>query len=66
MVQIRAFNIQWDTDQEDAGDLNLPTEVTLKFTPEPDEDLEDQISEELSQLTGFCHKGFQYCVEGDF
>lgn len=49
-----AYNIEWDVDDEE--DLNdLPKEVEI-----PDDlDDEDEISDYLSDLTGFCHNGFE-------
>lgn len=50
---MKAYNIIWDVD--DPADLeNLPTEMEI---PEGMTD-EDEISEYLSDETGFCHKGF--------
>ena len=52
---MKAINIQWDTD----GELvELPDEIDI---PEGMED-EDEISDYLSDITGFCHKGF-YLVD---
>ena len=51
---MKAFDIQWDLDEEDAG-VQLPSEVDI---PEEMTD-EDEISDYLSDLTGFCHKGFR-------
>lgn len=47
----RATNIQWDTDGED---IDLPTEMDI---PADIED-EDEISDYISDETGFCHFGF--------
>ena len=50
---MKATNIEWDVDDE--GDLAfLPTEIEI---PDEMED-EDEISDYLSDITGFCHKGF--------
>ena len=50
---MKAYNIIWDVD--DPADLeNLPTEMEI---PEGMTD-EDEISDYLSDETGFCHKGF--------
>lgn len=48
---LKAVNIQWDTDGED---VELPSEIVL---PEGMED-EDEISDYISDETGFCHFGF--------
>lgn len=53
MGRLVAINIQWDVDSEE--DLNhLPQRVVL---PEGMVD-DDEISDYLSDLTGFCHYGF--------
>lgn len=50
---MKATNIIWDVDYEE--DLeNLPTEIEI---PEGMTD-EDEISDYISDETGFCHKGF--------
>ena len=49
-VFMKATNIEWDLE-------TLPTEVEI---PDGMED-EEEISDYLSDLTGFCHKGF--CLE---
>jgi hypothetical protein len=55
-VFMKATNIEWDVDCPE--DLEtLPTEVEI---PDGMED-EEEISDYLSDLTGFCHKGF--CLE---
>ena len=49
----KAVSIEWDADSEE--DLkSLPTEVNI---PPGLTDI-DEISDYLSDLTGFCHKGF--------
>ena len=51
--QLYAINIQWDVDYEE--DLNyLPQKVVLPKGMTND----DEISDYLSDLTGFCHRGF--------
>ena len=46
---MRAVNIIWDVDSE--KDLEfLPTEIEIND--------EDEISDYISDITGFCHKGF--------
>lgn len=51
---MKAINIIWDTDGED---ISLPTEIDI---PEGMED-EEEISDYLSETTGYCHKGFALC-----
>ena len=53
MSRLVAINIQWDVDNEEDLD-SLPQRVIL---PEEMTD-DDEISDYLSDLTGFCHRGF--------
>lgn len=55
---MKAINIMWDVD--DKKDLkHLPTEITI---PEGMTDKEE-ISDYLSDVTGFCHEGFELVEE---
>ena len=48
---MKAVNILWDLDEENRGNgVTLPTDI------DPDDD--DEISDYLSDVTGFCHNGF--------
>lgn len=50
---MKAINIIWDVDYEKDQDL-LPTEIEI-----PDEITEiDEVSDYISDITGFCHYGF--------
>ena len=49
----KAVSIEWDVDSEEDLKL-LPTEIDI---PPELTDI-DEISDYLSDLTGFCHKGF--------
>lgn len=51
---MRAVNIEWDTDGDKEIFENLPKEIEI-----PDGMTEDEVSEYLSDITGFCHKGYQ-------
>lgn len=54
----RAVNIQWDTDD---GFTDLPSELDI-----PDDITSlDEISDFLSDLTGFCHFGFDVVYKED-
>ena len=50
-----AYNIQWDTDDIDPEDLDLPNEITIPDTITDD----DEISDYITDITGFCHFGFE-------
>lgn len=58
MSRLVAINIQWDVDYEEDLD-GLPQKVIL---PEGMTD-DDEISDYLSDLTGFCHYGFSLIEE---
>jgi len=54
---MKAINIKWDIDEEDDEalcEIDLPTEIDI---PNGMED-EDEISDYISDVTGFCHFGF--------
>ena len=50
---MKVVNIDWDVDYEDDLEF-LPTEIEI---PNGMKD-ENEISDYLSDMTGFCHKGF--------
>ena len=50
---MKAINISWDVDNENDRQF-LPTEIEI---PNDITD-EDEISDYISDLTGFCHCGF--------
>ena len=50
---MKAVDIDWDVDNEEDR-ASLPTEIEI---PTGMED-EDDISDYLSDCTGFCHRGF--------
>ena len=52
---MKAINIIWDTDEEDILET-LPKEIEI---PKEIKDDEDKISDYLSDVTGFCHYGFE-------
>lgn len=55
-------NIEWDTD---GGKPKLPKElkVTVPNDLESYEEIEEFISDEISNMTGYCHKGFVTTLE---
>lgn len=52
---MKAINIIWDTDGEN---IELPNEIELPFGMVD----EDEISDYISDQTGFCHCGFELIV----
>lgn len=51
---MRAINIKWDVDNDEDGDIELPTEIEI---PKEIKD-EEEVSDYITNATGFCHKGF--------
>ena len=51
---MKAINILWDTDGEE---VNLPNEIEIPDWVDTEDD--DEISDSLSDTTGFCHFGFE-------
>ena len=53
--QRKVANIQWYIGPEDDDGVELPNEITIL------NDIEDEeaISDYISDVTGFCHKGFE-------
>ena len=50
---MKAINIMWDIDYDDGG-VELPKEIEI---PNGMID-EDEISDYLSDVTGYCHEGY--------
>ena len=50
---MRAINIEWDVDCEEDREF-LATEIDIPDSMEDD----DEISDYLSDTTGYCHKGY--------
>lgn len=55
---MKAINIQWDVDDNNMLEY-LPTEIEI---PDDLED-EEEISDYISDVTGFCHMGFDLNIE---
>lgn len=52
-ASVKAINIMWDVDYDADGEL-LPKEIEIPNGMVDEEDISDY----LSDLTGFCHEGF--------
>lgn len=58
MTKYRCFNIVWDTD---GRRVRLPKEVVVEVEADlEDGELEDALSDAISDKTGWCHKGFDF------
>ena len=58
MLKFRIYDIVYDTAGED--DIELPKEFVVEF--EDHENVEDMLSDYITEQTGFCHGGFLYEV----
>lgn len=54
---MKAININWDTDEDTAIVLPVSIEIPEDITDE------EEISDFLSNITGYCHKGFDLIKE---
>ena len=50
---MKASNIIWDTEGEA---VELPEEISIPETVDIED--EDAVSDYITEITGFCHKGF--------
>ena len=59
MAKYLVNGISYDTDGEN---VNLPKslEIELPSTIIDEEEIESKLSDEISNITGFCHFGFTY------
>jgi len=71
-VKVRVFNIEWDTDGEDA-EIKTEMEITVPqscFDDVNEKDsmidiIEEYIVKEVSNISGFCHYGFDYEIKSN-
>jgi len=55
--EVRVFNIVWETD---GAPVELPTTMTVRVEVDSSDELDDAVSDAITEATGFCHKGFEY------
>lgn len=56
-INVTAYDIDYDTDGED---VSLPTELAFSLDSTlSKEEIEEMVSDKISDETGFCHKGFR-------
>lgn len=53
MIKLMATNIEWDMDSDETFELPETIEIPEGMTDE------DEISDYLSDQTGYCHQGFR-------
>jgi len=71
-TEVRVFNIKWDTDGEN---IEIRTEMELTvprscFDDVNEKDsvidtIEEYIADEISNISGFCHDGFDYEIKSN-
>lgn len=59
-MNVLVTDIEWDTDGAKVG--GLPDKVIIKGLPPNMAEVEDEISDYLSDTYGFCHNGFSFEV----
>ena len=60
MKKYRVYDIQWDVDGDMETLASLPKEMIVALDSNLDgEDVYNELSEKLSDETGFCHKSFE-------
>ncbi|HPW67776.1 MAG TPA: hypothetical protein PLS84_11945 [Salinivirgaceae bacterium] len=61
MAKHVVYNIEYDTD---GAKVKLPDRLEIELPDDTDpEDVEQLLSDEISNITGFCHFGF--LIEGE-
>jgi len=59
-IQASVSSIKWDTDEPEELE-SLPTQMTVTVqvdSASDDEEIDEAISDAITNETGFCHKGF--------
>lgn len=60
-MKVSVTNIEYDKDGEE---IDLPTELNLELnTLLNAEEIEEKVSDEISNITGYCHTGFSMTIE---
>jgi len=73
-VEVEVFDIKWDTENE--GDAeHLPEKINLTISKEHFKDIEikesiidmieEYVADEISNISGFCHDGFNYEIKSN-
>ncbi len=62
--KVLAFDIDWDADEEEPDFDTITFEITFDDEYQKgDEEVEDQLVDMISDLTGFCVEGYNYELE---
>jgi hypothetical protein len=61
MPSYLCYNIAWDVDEQDRKDIDLPKQVEVVLDDlDEDEEVDEVLCDKLSDITGFCHNGFDF------
>ena len=65
-IYVRCSEIVWDTDGDKKLAKTLPHSCDINIEDYVDgDDLDDEIANALSDLTGFCVEGFNYTIKNN-
>lgn len=64
-IKVRVYNIKWDTDGDDPKELGLSDEMIIDVNHDEDFDIDDEISDAISDESGYCHYGFDWELADD-
>ena len=64
-MNYKVTDIEYDTDGEDLG-LPVVLNIEVPTDLEDGHEIEEYISDEISNQTGFCHKGFTTSPEIEY
>ena len=65
-ICVRCSEIVWDTDDDKKLAKTLPHSCDINIEDYVDgDDLDDEIADALSDLTGFCVEGFNYTIKNN-
>lgn len=65
-ICVKCSEIAWDTDGDKKLAKTLPQCCYINIEDyEEGDDLDDEIADALSDLTGFCVEGFNYTIENN-
>jgi len=58
-MKYRVFNIKWDIDD---GEASTPAEMFVDVPAEEmaADDIEQYLTDEISNITGWCHNGYEF------
>ena len=59
MAKYKVIDIEYDTDGQEV-DLPKELEIEIEENLETEEEIVDYLSDEISNITGFCHFGFSF------